>query len=93
MPALGYVCYPFLYMVEVLLGRFVMASSQVLEDCWVSPEAVPTWIGRLASCTFNLGAFWVRYNPDAPESTMAEFLFLIRSACPWVCVIPLPLYG
>ena len=32
-----------------------MASSQVLEDCWVSPEAVPTWIGSWDSCTFTLG--------------------------------------
>ena len=75
-----------------LAGRFVMASSQVLEHCWVSPEAVPTWIGGWDSGTFTLGACWVRYNPDAPESTMAEFLFLIQSPCPWVCVIPLPLY-
>ena len=76
-----------------LAGSFVMASLQVLEDFWVSPEAVPTWIGGLASCDFTLGACWVGYNPDAPESTMAEFLFLIRCACPWVCVLPLPLYG
>ena len=63
-----------------LAGRSVMASSQVLEDCWVSPDAVPTCIGGLDSCTFTFGACWVRYNPDAPESTMAEFLFLIRLA-------------
>ena len=70
-----------------------MASSQVLENCWVSPEEVPTCIGGLASCTFTLGAFWVRYKPDATKPTMAEFLFLIWRACPWVCVLPLPLYG
>ena len=76
-----------------LAGSSVIAISQVLEDCWVYPEAVPNCIGCLDSCTFTLGSFWVRYNPDSPESTMAEFLFLVRHACPWVCVLPLYLYG
>ena len=34
-----------------------MAILQVLEEFWVSPEAVPTCIGGLDSCTFTLGAF------------------------------------
>ena len=56
-----------------------MDSSQVMDDHWDSPEAVPTWIDGVSSLTFTLGACLVRYNPDAPESTIVEFLFLAWS--------------
>ena len=54
-------------------GRMGMARSQVLDDHWASPEAVPTWIDGVSSLTFTLGACLVRYNLDAPESTIDEF--------------------
>ena len=41
-----------------------MASSQVLDDRWDSPEAVPTGIDGVSSLTFTVGACLVMYNPE-----------------------------